>query len=103
MMLAGTYEIPIPMKMPSNMFSIAGLTYILSFFGGIVVFTFQLLTFTLAFEGMPLVIQGLLSIVHITIWIGLIWTMWDPIITIIKAMRDVAETVLNILIPWYKG
>jgi len=103
LMLAGTYEIPIPMEMPSNMFSIAGLTYILSFFGGIVVFTFQLLTFTLAFEGMPLFIQGLLSIVHIVIWIGLIWTMWDPIITIVEAMRDIAKSVLDILIPWYNG
>jgi len=102
-MLYGTYDIPIPMEMPSNMFSIAGLSYILSFFGGIIIFTFQLFTFTLSFEGMPLFIQGILSIVHIVIWIGLIWTMWDPIITVIEAMRDIAKTVLDILIPWYNG
>ena len=102
-MLYGTYNIPIPMEMPSNMFSIAGLSYILSFFGGIIIFTFQLFTFTLGFEGMPMFIQGLLSIVHIVIWIGLIWTMWDPIITVIEAMRDIAKTVLDILIPWYNG
>ena len=103
LMLHGSYDVPIPMSVPVNMFSIAGITYILQLFGGIVVFTIQLLTFTLAFEGMPVFIQALLSITNMVIWLGLIWTMWDPIITVIEAMRDIAKSVLDILIPWYNG
>jgi len=102
LMLSGSYEIPIPMTMPNNMFSIEGITYFAQLFGGVILFTFQMFTFTMGFNGMPFLLQGLLSVVHFAIWIGLIWSMWDPIIAVVKMMASVAKNVLSMIIPWYK-